>query len=105
MRRAAGTMLLWSTFAGSAVAAEHLVAVEGGAYRPATIAAVRGDTIRFVNQDPADHNVFVPTVGFATDLGKLEPDKSQLLPLVRAGRFEVECVNHPNMLLTVEVRP
>ena len=89
--------------APGAQAAEHLVAMQDATYTPARIEARVGDSIRFVNRDPVDHEVFVPTVGHAVDLGKQEPGKEAGLALGRPGRFEVECVFHPEMLLTVEV--
>lgn len=92
-----------AALASAAEAAEHVVAMEGMAYVPDTLAARVGDTVRFVNRDGMDHDVFVPTVGYAVDLGKQEPGQEAVLPLGKAGRFEVECVFHPNMLLTVEV--
>jgi plastocyanin len=91
--------------AGSAAAGERTVVMEGLAYVPETVVARVGDTLRFVNKDEVDHNVLVPTRGFAVDLGKQEPGKEAVLRLARAGRFEVECVFHEGMLTTVEVRP
>ncbi|MDX6751714.1 cupredoxin domain-containing protein [Geminicoccaceae bacterium 1502E] len=90
---------------GAAAAAEHVVAMKDGAYAPDRVRAKAGDTIRFVNGDTVDHEVFVPTVGFAVDLGKQEPGKEAVLRLGKAGSFEAECVFHQNMLLEVEVAP
>lgn len=91
--------------ASGAQAAEYLVTMQDAAYAPASIEARLGDSIRFVNRDPVDHEVFAPTVGHAVDLGKQEPGRELVLPLRKPGQFEVECVFHPGMLLTVEVRP
>ncbi len=90
--------------AAPAAAAEHVVTMAGQQYEPATIEAVRGDTIRFVNDDAVDHNVYVPTAGFGLDLGKQEPGAEATMALGRAGSFDVECVFHPNMLTKVIVR-
>jgi plastocyanin len=91
--------------AGGAQAAELAVRMEGASYVPAALSARVGDTLRFTNMDEIDHNVFVPTVGFAVDLGKQGAGEETLLRLGKAGRFEVECVNHEGMILTVEVEP
>lgn len=89
-----------------AVAAEtYTVTMAGAAYAPMVVTAGVGDTIRFVNDDTTDHDVFVPTVGFALDLGGQSPGEVRELTLTQAGRFEVECVFHDHMLLTVEVEP
>lgn len=90
---------------GIAAAGEHVVAMREGAYRPDRLQAGAGDTLRFVNEDAVAHEVFVPTVGFAVDLGRQEPGEERVLPLGRAGRFEVECVFHQDMLMVVEVAP
>lgn len=91
--------------AGEAGAAEHVVKMAGNAYAPAVLDAKVGDTIRFVNEDADWHNVFVPTAAFALDLGKQEQGAETTLTLTRPGTFEVECVHHLPMLLTVEVAP
>jgi plastocyanin len=93
------------TAVGQAAATEHVVRMTGNAYAPASLSAKVGDTIRFVNEDSDWHDVFVPTAGFALDLGKQEQAAETILTLTRPGTFEVECVHHLPMLLTVEVAP
>jgi plastocyanin len=87
-----------------AAAAEHVVIMQQQSYVPANLTAAEGDTIRFVNAGETDHEVFVPTVGFGIDLGKQEPGQETVLNLARPGAFEVECVFHADMLLTVAVK-
>ena len=86
-----------------AAAAEHVIRMAGQKYEPAEIEAAKGDSIRFVNDDDVAHEVFVPTVGFGLDLGKQEPGEERAITLAKDGSFEVECVFHPHMLLTVTV--
>ncbi|WEX74020.1 cupredoxin domain-containing protein [Sinorhizobium numidicum] len=86
-----------------AAATEFTIKMAGASYRPASIKAAVGDTIRFVNDDAAKHNVFVPTAGYALDLGAQEPGQEKVLSVHKVGRFEVECVIHPHMLTVVEV--
>ena len=88
----------------SAFAAEHVVHMSGSNYAPSEIDGRVGDTIRFVNDDTVNHDVFVPTVGFGIDLGRQEPGDEQTMTLGKAGAFEAECVFHGHMLLTVSVR-
>jgi plastocyanin len=88
----------------AASAAEHRVTMEGMQYQPAAVVAKVGDTIVFVNDDGANHVVFVPTKGHAVNLGAQKPGSTAVLPLRRAGSFEVECVNHAVMLLKVTVQ-
>lgn len=89
-----------------AVAAEtHVVTMAGSVYHPASLTARVGDTIQFVNDDGTDHDVFVPTAGHAIDLGSQGPDEQRELTVLKPGKFEVECVFHEHMILTVEVMP
>ena len=92
------------TCAAPAAADEIVVTMDGATYTPEQISASAGDTIRFVNDDGADHNVFVATAGFSMDLGKLEPGTDVEFVLRRVGSFEVECVFHPGMTMQVEVQ-
>jgi plastocyanin len=87
-----------------ASAAEITVRMAGSSYQPARISAAVGDTIRFVNDDSDKHNVFVPTAGFALDLGSQEPTQETVLTVRKEGLFEVECVFHSHMLTVVEVK-
>ena len=87
-----------------ASAAEHVVHMSGANYEPSRIDGRVGDTIRFVNDDTVNHDVFVPTGGFGIDLGRQEPGDEQTMTLGKAGTFEAECVFHGHMLLTVSVR-
>ena len=98
----AAAILLFA--AAPASAAEIRVTMSGAAYHPDRINAKIGDTIRFVNDDGVNHDVFVPTAGHALDLGKQEPGQEAVMPLGKAGIFEVECVFHPGMLTIVEVK-
>ena len=93
------------TLAGPAAAETYTVTMRGMTYAPATLTVRVGDTIRFVNDDAVNHDVFVPTVGHALHLGTQEPAAEKLLVLMKAGTFRVECAIHAHMLLTVEVLP
>ena len=105
MRKCTLLILLSSLAAPlSANAAEIVVTMAGGEYKPDRIVAAVGDTIRFVNDSGMNHNVFIPTARFATDLGKQEPGSETVLDLARPGSFEVECTLHANMLTQVEVK-
>lgn len=105
MRSPALALVVTSLLAPSpTTAAEFTVTMVGMEYRPTRITAAIGDTIRFVNDDPMDHDVFVPTAGHAVDLGKQGPGSEAVLVLGKAGNFDVECVFHSTMLTTVEVR-
>ncbi len=89
----------------AAFAAEHTVSMKGMRYSPAVLEAKVGDVVKFVNDDTENHDVFVPTRGFAVDLGAQRPNTTAELPLLRAGTFEVECAQHAPMSMTIKVSP
>ena len=82
---------------------EIVVGMAGSAYSVKTINARVGSTIRFVNDDQDDHVVFVPTFGHGVDFGTVKPGQQVVLALAKPGRFRVECVPHPEMLVDVVV--
>lgn len=82
----------------------HEVRMLGSTYSPARIDARVGDTLRFVNDDDEAHTVFVPTRGFAANLGNQPPNQARDYALSAPGRIEVECMPHPQMKLVVNVR-
>lgn len=96
-------LLLATVCAAPVLAEEIVVKMAGAQYSPATIVAAVGDTIRFINDDDMDHNVFVATAGYAIDLGKQEPGSEVSYTVGKAGSFEIECVFHDFMLAKVEV--
>jgi plastocyanin len=100
---AAAIIVVLHSTAGAAEV--HTITMAGMTYAPHMITAKVGDSIRFVNDDTADHVVFVPTVGHAIDLGGQKPGEAREMKLMKTGKFEVECANHDHMLLTVEVLP
>lgn len=103
MRTWFAVTLLMSTLPVAAQAAEITVDMQEADYSPAMVDAQVGDRILFVNDDVVDHEVFVPTAGHGVDLGKQAPGAKSVLPLGKPGRFEVECVIHPQMHLEVRV--
>jgi plastocyanin len=64
----------------------------------------KGDTIRFMNQDPFFHNVFSLSDLKTFDLGSFP--KGEFKPVIfdKPGTVEVECAIHPQMYLEVTVK-
>ena len=91
------------TAALPAAGAEYTVSLKGTTFQPPTVNAKVGDTLKFINDDSVDHEMFVPTKGFGVDLGMQKPPTVSELKLAKQGSFEVECVIHPHMVLKVNV--
>ena len=83
---------------------EVRLSMAGAEYAPTVIEASVGDILVFVNDDDTAHNVFIPTIGFAADLGKQDVLSEATLLLAKAGMFDVECVLHENMHARVVVQ-
>lgn len=89
--------------AAPAAAAEIEIRMGGGQYAPAKVEAKVGDVLRFVNDDGADHAVFVPTKGHGLDLGAQKPGEARTYTVRKPGSFDVECVQHGHMAMSVNV--
>lgn len=105
MRTAATLAAAMGLMAATGHAEEIRITMAGSGYAPAVIEARVGDVLVFDNDDDVAHNVFIPTVGFATDLGKQDAFTQASMPLGKAGVFDVECVLHDHMHVRVVVRP
>src|SRR5689334_5705805 len=93
----AGLVLL---VAGGAEAADHQVTMNNMKFSPAKVNAKLGDTITFINNDTDDHDVYSSTAGFGINLPNVtKGGGKQVMALKKAGRFDVECGIHPDMLV------
>lgn len=63
----------------------------------------KGDTVRFINNDPFFHNVFSLSDIKLFDLGSFPKDEYRDVVFDTAGSADVECALHPNMILNIEV--
>ena len=89
--------------AGSAGAAEHVVAQKGKAFAVKKLSVKVGDSVKFVNEDPFSHNVFSLSDAKSFDLGSYGQGVAKSVTFDKAGTVEVECAVHPDMKLIVEV--
>lgn len=105
MRYPAVLALLGSFAASEAFGADTQISMSGQGYAPAQVEILVGDTLVFFNDDDTSHEVLIPTVGFATDLGRQDPLAETRLTVGRAGVFDVRCVFHEHMHARVVVTP
>jgi plastocyanin len=95
-------LVLVSLLATSALfSATHVIDQKGKTFIPHAINAAVGDTITFKNSDPFAHNAYTDNAANEFDIGMQAPGKDVSVTVKGAGKFNVECAIHPNMLLEV----
>lgn len=89
----------------SAIAAETITIVQRDRQfqRDAVTLAV-GDSIRFTNEDPYFHQLYVRSPNFRFSSEEQATGTILTVPFPVAGSFEVRCEIHPKMVLDVEVK-
>jgi plastocyanin len=90
--------------AGPAQAAEHVVSQKGKAFSYKKMVVQVGDSVKFVNDDPFNHNVFSLSDVKSFDLGSYGQGLAKSVVMDKAGTVEVECAVHPDMKLLIEVQ-
>lgn len=86
------------------VAPAAVVSQKGRLFKPTEIAVVAGSTIRFTNDDPFLHQMFVSSPDFSFDSDPQSPGQSTDVVFPTPGDFQVLCGIHPKMKLAVHVR-
>ena len=64
-----------------------------------------GDSVNFTNTDPYFHNVFSLSDAKTFDLGSYPAGQLRKVTFNSPGTVEVECAIHPNMKMTIQVKP
>jgi len=81
--------------------ADHIVDQKHKTFIPHTLDVKVGDTITFKNSDPFAHNAYTDDELNEFDIGMQKPGVDVTVKVKGAGKFNVECAIHPNMLLEV----
>ena len=85
-------------------ATEHVISQKGKSFSHRKLVVQAGDSVKFVNDDPFNHNVFSLSDAKSFDLGSYGQGLSKSVLMDKAGVVEVECAVHPDMKLVIEVR-
>jgi plastocyanin len=85
----------------SLIAKDHIVDQKDKTFIPHAITVSIGDTITFKNSDNFAHNAYTDDEGNEFDIGMQKPGKDISIPVKAAGKFNIECAIHPNMLLEI----
>jgi plastocyanin len=98
---AASGLLLVSAVFADASAATHTITIRDMRYGRAPATLTVGDTVIWKNEDIFQHTATDKAGAFDV---KLPPGASASVTLTRAGRLQVFCRYHPEMVLRLEVR-
>ena len=77
---------------------------KGKTFIPHEITIAVGDTLTFLNSDPFAHNAYTDDEANEFDIGMQSPGTKKRVTIKSAGKFDVECAIHPNMLLEVTAK-
>jgi plastocyanin len=105
--RLLATLLLAGTFlysGAAAIAEEYTISQKKKRFRPKVLNVKVGDTLKFINDDRYAHNLFSKSKGHKFEVRKKMPGQSYVLKLTKPGSFDVRCVIHPRMKMTVNVK-
>ena len=92
-------------FSGAAaMAEEYVISQKKKRFRPKVLNVKVGDTLKFINDDRFAHNLFSESKGYEFEVRKKMPGQNHVLKLTKPGSFEVRCVIHPRMKMTVNVK-
>lgn len=87
--------------AGAAGAEEFTISQKKKRFTPKQVRGKVGDTLLFVNDDRFAHNLYSETPGHEFNVRKQMPGDKYTLKLKKRGSFEIRCVIHPRMRMTV----
>jgi plastocyanin len=79
------------------------VAISDKEFVPRVVVVPVGSTVRFLNHDPFDHNVFSASEGNAFDLGQYGRGEAKGWTFSTPGLVRIFCNVHPRMVAFVQV--
>ncbi len=104
MKKIIKSLLIVAMALTSGFAAEHVVTQKDKTFIPHSLNVAVGDTIVFKNADPFAHNAYTDDEANEFDIGMQTPGKDISVKVKAAGKFNVECAIHPNMILEVTAK-
>ena len=87
------------------IAGEVVVSQKNKQFDPKSTSIKVGDSVDFRNDDSFNHNVFSLSDTKTFDLGSYPNGASKKISFDKPGKVEVECAIHPDMKMTIEVKP
>ena len=97
-------IILMLFFVSLIFAKNHIVDQKNKTFIPHELKVKVGDTITFKNSDPFAHNAYTDDEANEFDIGMQKPGMDVRVPIKAAGKFNIECAIHPNMLLEITAK-
>jgi plastocyanin len=85
-------------------AAAPVITQAGRAFSLSEATIDPGDTLRFLNRDDFDHQIYVAAPDFTFESDEASPGAEVDVTFTARGTFAVQCHIHPKMHLTVVVK-
>lgn len=106
MPHLAALPLLFVLLSGTALASgSHTVDQINKQFSISKLTIKAGDTVVFKNSDKVQHNVFSLSDVQSFDLGSYPQGESRSVVFGKPGIVDIECSIHPDMVMTIEVKP
>lgn len=104
MKQIQNILWLLALAATPAVAADTSILQRNQAFSQADVSISVGDTVKWGNADPFNHNISIRGGGVDTSLGIQKPDQVLSYKFDEAGAFTIICKIHPRMKMSVHVQ-
>ena len=102
------SLFIWSisciACSGYAFAEVFTVGQKDKSFTQQSLVIKVGDSVSFKNEDPFFHNVFSLSDAKLFDLGSFPQGEARTVTFDTAGKVEVECAVHPEMVMTITVQ-
>jgi plastocyanin len=103
VRALGGALVGAALIAGTALAADHAVAISGFSFSPANLTVAVGDTVTWTNSDAQGHTATADDASW--DSGSIGGSGgTQTVTFSTAGSFPYHCSVHPEMTGTITVQ-
>jgi plastocyanin len=91
-----------STASEKPAAQEYEIKISDFSYQPGTLTIEAGSKVTFTNLDPVKHTVTAKDNSF--DSGLLGQGETFSMTFTKPGTYQIYCIPHPYMILTIEVK-
>ena len=101
-----GLALVLGLFLGGSLAwaSAPVVHQRNKVFEPGRVEIPRGESVRFTNQDPFIHHLYIESPNFTYDSGDQRPGRTISISFDQPGEYTLKCAIHLKMQLEISVR-